>query len=509
MHSEFHVIFNRTFRFGKSSWDTLELLHGKSHLRMVGMTDDLNTYTGVLVYRDIEFTFVFDGEDLRLIPPAEKHTTIRREWLMTPLGNGAYSIGDLPTIKEPTLKGYCNETGRKLIFYTRVGTSISSYNSILFIPIVAYIVCQTDEKDIDKITFVSPEIDCIYPTCQAVKITFDEDISETGVFSVTTKDYEDTTTESQTFTLDEKSVTIHFGISRNMSTQAWKAPISLNSTMVFEFEPTNDYVFVFNLWKIAKQLIQFLCYRENVYLPEVVLSTPAENGKHKGFATMYILNEDGDNDLQILRKGRYIKHCLISGSEGRILSDIASGEVYLRHLPQNYHIGRRIDAARFVMITAAFECEFHRSYPDGIKKNEATEKAEDTATEILQQLVNVCSRKLKKIFKFLIRLVSSTSLQNEILEVGTDLIGIIDPFGQRLYSINHEKLVYAEMGQRLAEQRNHFAHGDLDKDFIGLSLLDLMYLEYIIYALQLKHYGIDTKNIQRAINDLFHCGIAL
>ena len=59
------------------------------------------------------------------------------------------------------------------------------------------------------------------------------------------------------------------------------------------------------------------------------------------------------------------------------------------------------------------------------------------------------------------------------------------------------------MGQRLASQRNHFAHGDLDKDFIGYSLLDLIYMQYIVYAMQLRYYGVSDQNIRRAINELF------
>ena len=65
------------------------------------------------------------------------------------------------------------------------------------------------------------------------------------------------------------------------------------------------------------------------------------------------------------------------------------------------------------------------------------------------------------------------------------------------------------MGQRLADQRNHFAHGDLDKDFIGLSLLDVIYLEYVVYAMQLKHYGVRDVEIQKSINELFRLSIAI
>ena len=65
------------------------------------------------------------------------------------------------------------------------------------------------------------------------------------------------------------------------------------------------------------------------------------------------------------------------------------------------------------------------------------------------------------------------------------------------------------MCKRLSTQRNNFAHGNLDQEFIGNSLLDLIYLEYIVYAMQLKQYGLSNENIQKSINDLFSCRIAL
>ena len=86
---------------------------------------------------------------------------------------------------------------------------------------------------------------------------------------------------------------------------------------------------------------------------------------------------------------------------------------------------------------------------------------------------------------------------------------LLEPFGQQLYAFNKEKLSYTDMGIRIGEQRNHFAHGDLDKDFIGLSLLDLIFLQRIIYAIQLKIVGLEDKQIQRAIKDLFQCLFAI
>ncbi len=85
----------------------------------------------------------------------------------------------------------------------------------------------------------------------------------------------------------------------------------------------------------------------------------------------------------------------------------------------------------------------------------------------------------------------------------------MDIFGNYLYSLSKEELIYSEVGKRLGDQRNHFAHGDLDKDFIDLSLLDLIFLERIVYAMQLRHYNIENSKIQNAINDLFHHHFAL
>ena len=127
----------------------------------------------------------------------------------------------------------------------------------------------------------------------------------------------------------------------------------------------------------------------------------------------------------------------------------------------------------------------------------------------IQKLIDGSTGELKKKYKFLRKLVKSDSLQSEVIHVGTDLDEIIGVFGQHLYTLNKTELLYSEMGKRLADQRNHYAHGDLDIDFIDLSLLDVIYMERIVYAMQLKFHGVENDNIQKAINSLFRCGIIL
>lgn len=468
------------------------------------MSIELEVYTGILTYKGIEFSFVFDREELRLIPPKDKDHEVHM-WFMKPLGNGAYTFGDPVYIEDDYLIGKCNENYQKIIFLPK-RTNIGSYNSVLIVQIEAYIIQKYERDWIDRLGFMSQELDCIYPTSQALE---SPEWTEDGVVSIKTKDFDNTTSHKQCFSVDGKEVSVFFGISRTSSGKIGKPPLELHSEMFFEFEKTNDYAFILKLWRIAKCFVQYLCYRKNVNLSSVEISAPYGNGKHEKFATLHIVNEDIDNEPEILEKRRYIKQEYISGAEGKILNDIAEDRIYLRHLPDTYRTGRSINAARFVMITAAFEWTFKKNYPDGITKKPSTIKAEETATEALNGLDDASKGKLKGIYRFLRKLIGSNSLQTEIEQMGKDYAEIVDIFGKRLYSMNNETLKYSEMGLRLSQQRNNFAHGNLDKDFIGLSLLDLIYLEYIIYAMQLKEYGVEKISIQRAINDLFGCSIAL
>lgn len=476
------------------------------------MTREFNMCSGTCKYKDINFTFIFNGEELQLVPPPDKRETILTEWLLTAIAPGAYTVRTSLTMDEPYLIGTCNETDSTFIFITRQGGHIGSQNFVLFVPLIAYIECRYNSVSIARMSFTSPVINCIHPVTKGFGCTLDrKDFTERGIFTVTTQSFNETTTVPQSFMVDDRPVSVNFSISSrlNIKIKLDEPPLILESAMNFEFDSTTDYHFIFRLWSVAKQFLQYLCYRKNIYLPEVTLYTSTDKGGYEKFATMHVLNEDGDDEPTTLKSGRYIKQMLLVGAEGKILSDIASGSLYLRHLPQTYRSGRTIDAARFIMITAAFEWEYRRNFPDGVPKTESQLKAETAVAHEIAESINNSKGKKQKIYKFLSRLVKSNSLESEIVHIGKVIDDIIGVFGKNLYRLNGEELSYSEMGKRLSSQRNHYAHGDLDQGFIGLSLPDLMYMEYIIYAIQLNHYGIDAKHIRCAINDLFHLNFAL
>ena len=115
--------------------------------------EDLNVYSGKLNYKDIYFDFVYDKQELRLIPPTDKKREIRN-WKMKELSPGVFTMGDPLTMDSPYLEGTINETAQKVIFITRQGSSIGSYNSVLIIEVVAVILFSTEKYFINRIALL-------------------------------------------------------------------------------------------------------------------------------------------------------------------------------------------------------------------------------------------------------------------------------------------------------------------------------------------------------------------
>ena len=470
--------------------------------------EELNVYSGKVKYKDIYFDFVYDEKELRLIPPSDKKEEVIH-WRMHEFSKGCFTMGDHLTMEVPYLEGTINETGQSIVFISREGDTIGSYNSVLRVQVLAVILFSTNKKMIRRIAFTGPEINAIHSVGQAFSLVYEKEKSEKGIVSVQTTEYEKTTTDKNDFFVDDKTVSVHFSIGRRVSTGIQDTPLKLTSIMVFEFEPTEDYAFIYRLYNIAKQFIRYLCYRKNVVIDAVELSELMDTGKYYTCAKMQVMNSRQQCEEKTIKDRRYISQHYIAGVEGKILSDIASDTIYMRHLPDSYDAGRQIDAARFVMITAAFEWEFRRIFPNGVVKKNKKIEAEKQATQILQELIDDSTGELRNIYKYLQKNIGSSPLSGKIAFVGKSLAETIDMFGKYLYSLNDEELNYSEMGERLSQQRNNFAHGNLDKDFVGLSLLDLIFLEIVLYAMQLKYYGLEDLNIKKAVNELFHKNLVI
>ena len=104
------------------------------------------------------------------------------------------------------------------------------------------------------------------------------------------------------------------------------------------------------------------------------------------------------DDFEII-KNRIIPFSDFSGFEGNVFQMIADETLYFRHLPESFRKGRIINAATFVMITAAFEWEFRKLFPNGVEKEEKRIKAENNVCNYFDELIKEKTGEEKKILK--------------------------------------------------------------------------------------------------------------
>ena len=157
------------------------------------MVEELDLYTGKLLYKDIYFTFAFDRSELRLIPPKEKENEIECEWMRKQLGSGVYTWGDPVPVGVDYLIGECNETRHRIIFLPKQGATLGLHNFVVHIPLVAYVICKYDRDLIDRMSVSCPEINYIHPVNQAITLTTpNEEFHNKGIVNVSTLDFDRT-----------------------------------------------------------------------------------------------------------------------------------------------------------------------------------------------------------------------------------------------------------------------------------------------------------------------------
>lgn len=452
-------------------------------------TNHQKIYTGSMTIKKIDCYFMFDGSILEI-------TILNRKNIK--------NLDDFIKLENDILTGKCNESGEELKFLVENPYIIDSFTYVIKYDVQFYIICSHHENYLSKMTFKSVELDCIYPANQAIEYLVEKDkLFNQGIFQIKNNGFNEHKLIKNDFYIEDKKISVSFCVVPKLNMSPLKPPITLQSCMEFTFENVDDYIFIYKLFILAKKFIQFLCYRRNVSFSDVILSTFEEN-KYIQFANAYLIDNECDENLKILKDRRYIRQSYIDGIEGKILSDIYNGNLYMRHFPKSHKSGAVMRPENFVMITAAFEWEFKRLFPEGIAKEKASLDLDNQVKNNIKKLFDSSSGKLKKRYgRILKSLDYDSTLQSKVIHAGKELDSIIHCFGVYLYKLNDTCLDYKEMGKRIADQRNHYAHGDLNEKFIGTSLLDLIYLERIIYVMQLKVYGLNDSSIKHAINDLF------
>lgn len=466
---------------------------------------ELELYTGYLIYKDIQFSFSFFDDELRLIPPQNKIDEISK-WGLKEISKNHYTNGNPILIENEYLIGVINETGQRIVFFPKK-QPVGKYNEILRVGIYNYMILNN--PSISSIDFYSKEINAIYPPSK--NFSGYGKNQETGEITLYTKKLH-SRDDNIKFKYKGKEVSLYFSCERNVNILGGINPITINSFLSLTFEKTEDYSFVIDLYHIMESLLMFMFNNRHISTQKCILYSLYDDGKLYRSGNLYT-TEPYRNlaEVEIIKRKKYIRYDYLKLSFSRIIQDIADKKLYLRHLPKDYEDSRIITPSRFVMIVAGFENLFKLLYPNGVVHSKSTLKKNEKFKELIEDFkaTQSLNSDMRRKFNRIVEEISHDSVKVRLDYVYECNKELIDFFARLPFQLNEVDFDFSNVAEKVQKYRNLFAHGGIFDDFDINGLLGLDLLEKVNYIIQLKYYEIPENLIKKSINDLFNCSLMI
>jgi len=412
----------------------------------------MDTIFGELELQGVLYHFQFDEYILQIHKAGSDADALQA--MVDALSPSAPKIMSKPTI------GTCYPDGHKIYFMQVSYKGFS--NNVKKFSVGSYFEIDNNTNfplPISQVSIVANELNYIYPPTQMYSYQIDAQGIITAMnFTRPKPSFE------WKFSLEGVEVTVSSGFTHSYK---WNSkPVEIQSMLHLSFKPTEKYEFVVRVFNIAQNLLQYLCYRQNINCTNAYIYAQNEEGKNIKigiYDARWMSEQLPETEKRSLKKK--ITFMLVENGVSNLLQRLADNTLYSRHIPDNSKDERRITPARSIMLTAAFEWEYKQVYLNG-------KKPTDSFKERLVKALNDYS----------------------------DCIGL---FAQRTYSMNNRTYDIDSAAEKIKIARNDFAHGDIKIDYDLETLMGISILPYLVYAMQLRAAGVDTDSIKHAINELF------
>lgn len=458
-----------------------------------------------MVYGNIEFQnnkyfFTFDNYVLKLL---------KTETNIIPIDDviDLFDMSKKDDIPEILVGKSINQQYNFICFYIN-GISERTIDTYEF-NVYAYIELSNDKFEFDRLSVMADELNWFYN----VRKAYDYSIAfETGETKVNLKTFEQLNTNFN-FMYNNNEIDVHFNISRNISNMS-RFPITLDSTLSFDFETTDSFTFLLDIYGIIKNFIMFITYRQNINIYNMAIKKKSKNGKYRKIGNFHVKSSLDTflEDKETMQK-RIINFDSLKSGCSKLMYNLGVERIYLQHIPYNTRDMHTITPSRFILVTAAFEWEFSNIYSDvKLLKSHDYKEVNETMNNFIDSLINSYTGKKKKYIKYYKKIIqnSGMNLSEKLIHAFKEHSDNIDIFIKNLYVINGiTDVVYNDIAKRIQIQRNNYAHGNIDKELEPLVILDLMCLEWLLYSMILRDCGVDTLNIKRSINKLFNRHFAI
>lgn len=464
-----------------------------------------NRIVGFLDFKDSKVPFEFEKGtfELKLYHPAENG---RYELLAEGVESFGFNIKEHKWIDSITLKG---KTSERLFIYFGTADNPSSYNGYLTYNVEWYYVTDDDSESIIEVRFFGREVNLFYNPTRIINqnIVFKKEkpliIDSISVHTINCEEL-----NCGQYTSGEVQVNIScaaYAINHPQSS----SPLDSKSYLKLKFSKAISIQEMIDKARDIKRFITYVCYRTNNAFSEISTYINIEDGNIRNCGKLVFKSKycEEQNDKA---KERIIRAEYLNSSTAEILGSIEKDELPFGHFCNSIENMSHYPTSRIIMILAAFEREFRNIYGQDVRRSDEYKETKKEIIEVIENHAETLNGKQKKYAKALAKgiLNSDSSYGDNFKYAMEDCKTIMEPFVISHFEGSYEEII-EDVSSNINELRNGIAHSRLDLELKARHLIDIKFVEEMLYAIRLKKIGIENLIIQRSINDLFRENMAL
>ncbi len=453
-------------------------------------------YLGNIDYKGVNFNFAFNGEKLTLCPKAGNEEDA---WtLVDP--NEEYDdffTDTLPLIMDDMhlLLDADNFNVQLVLFTEGCFVCTRKCTNINFSLNVYCYFELTENAQVERIEFKSKLLNYIYDI-QSLKKSIKRESQESEAVKAVLLAAK--STDLGTFEVDGREIAVSSENTLSTISKVGCFPVGGDTSLYFTFSPTDNYVFLDKLIRYAREFLSFcsLCY--DVEYDAIVFQASDSISIKKGdddISAPYFydvgkrLPVKSQTEIpQMFDEGKFIPINENSDFVSTLLSAARDDKLYIEHLAHEFSKVRYYDLSRLIFIVIGFEWEFYQNFPNGIKhstQHYKTVELIENAFEDAKKKYRPNSRQRREMKRLLKIAREDDSFSAKMRAVAERYPTLLEGIGNWHYKHYDRLYILEDTAKRLQGFRNAFAHGNVYFEYDEKLHQDVMFLERVMFALQL------------------------
>lgn len=458
-------------------------------------------YIGDMSFRGIDFTFGFDGKRLDLAPCSGEEEKARCLTMRKQDFGWSYP-GDPVLVEDEYFVMKPRNCDLSLVVFPGYDRFLPTdmYMGAMHIGAGSYFEVAPGRK-VSCLRFKSRHLGMCYDSREPVRTNIDLTARS---FSAEVVPFAPRIVDFSFRGVSVASTLLH---ERQISKQPGQPPLMVNSVMEFEFPETDDFGFVRDLIRVARNMLQFCFQADDADFDSIELRGPcraseSQSQSDDGKRDIVRIGKVGglENSPDDLRSKFHVPLGKFEKLDSGLLQLLADGDLSMSHLVGS-EAQSHWDASRCILLAASFDYEVGKLYPGGIPHKPETITARNLVLEHLDKAAEEKNpKKAKKKVKSLVKKLKGIaergdSFSSRLRQLRKDHSSALGGLGRGLDDDGQ----FNEMSQRVEAMRNALAHGDLSASFDDRILEDVIALERIVLATQMLRMGLTDEEAAQAV----------